>query len=398
MENFGSHINKIDKDVYDLTILGVHLYSSAYPNTKFVIDLIRCSECITCGEINKPLFSKRLGIRGDQGVFSKLCESIRFAVRVVYCHCYVILRGCIAHNLNVVYIPYPAVGVLAIYSFLPTALRPEKIVAEAFISIYDTAVIDRKLLTPIGVAARMLRWIERRAYSAASVVIVDTEENSRYYASLFDLPESKFTPVPLATDEHNYAYRSYTKDKSVCNVLFVGTFVPLQGVDIIAHAINSLKYREDIKFTVLGSGQSALQFANIIGQVIPDNLIWFQEWEDSVGVAALIDSADMCLGIFSEAHKTERVWPFKNYAYMACGRAIITGDTECARRLLADQPDPAFVTVPTGNADALAQKIELLADSPDMREKLSQNARKFYEHHLCNRLVEKKLIEEILLK
>ena len=383
---------------HNLTILGVYHYSSAYPNTKFVIDLFKQSENITCHEISKPLVSQRLRFHQRKGLLRRLLKTVGFLIRAIYCHGYVILCYWCHKKEGVVYIPYPAIGILTIFSFLPRFLLPEKIVADAFISIYDTAVIDRKLLSPSGLAAKLLRALEKRAYKVATITTVDTEENRSYYSRLFNLSESKFFAVPLATDEYNFKYSPYSAGDQGCHVLFVGTFVPLQGTDIIAQTINRLKNRRDIRFTILGSGQSAALFEELIDEEAPTNMNWIKEWQDSATVAKLIHSADICLGIFSGGQKTERVWPFKNYAYMACGRAIITGDTACARRMLATGTDAAFSTIPTGDAQALVSKIEELAHSPEIREQLARNARRYYENYLSNKIVGNKLINDIIFK
>ena len=81
---------------------------------------------------------------------------------------------------------------------------------------------------------------------------------------------------------------------------------------------------------------------------------------------------------------------------MACGRAVITGDTACARRMLAADELEAFHTVPMADSQALAEKIADLADTPALRERLSHNARVYYEKHLSNELANKMLIDDIL--
>lgn len=381
-----------------VVILGVYSDSDAYPNTKFVLDLIRNTEGLASREICKPLLPKQLHFHQYAaragGVFSK----IRMALRAVYCHLNVTLKYLVHGRGKIVYVPYPAVGVLAALSFLPRSLRPEHLVADAFLSIYDMAVVDRKLLNSSSLSAKFLKWIERRGYNTATVATVDTEENRGYYATLFDLPETKFAVVPLATDEKVFSYSPYAGDGDSCHVLFVGTFVPLQGTDTIAKAIVALDARRDIRFTVLGSGQTATAFREIVGSDIRHNLDWITDWRDSRAVAELVRSADICLGVFSSGPKAERVWPFKNYVYMSCGRPIITGDTACARRILAEEGGSAFATVRTDDPQALADKVVELADSTDTRRRLAADAHAYYQKYLANEIVSVRLIDEILIK
>lgn len=397
-ETTGDEGANTPRRVSRLTILGVHQDSDAYPNTRYVVDLLKQSEELEVTEIRKTLFRKRPDFSPSKSVVSKLFAVVGMAIRAAYCHSSIMIRKWFGRHGEIVYIPYPSVGVLALYSLLPSAWRPDKVVADAFISLYETAVIDRSLLHFRGLRARLLRALERRAYRTASKVIVDTEENRVYFARLFDLPESQFEALPLATNEIDFTCLPYAAQEGQCHVFFMGTFVPLQGLDVIAKAIVALRDRQDIRFTILGYGQTAEQFEAIIGQDMQQNLNWIKEWQDSDAIARLIGSADICLGIFAATPKADRVWPFKNYAYMACGRSLISADTACARRMLQASSDKPFATVPAGDAEALTEMIVAMAESPRTRAELARAAHDYYDKHLANRVVRRKLIHDILLK
>lgn len=379
-----------------LTILGVHLCADAYPNTKFVLDHLRQDRTVRLTEINRPVFRDRPLTYAKFGITTKFFKGLFAFVRAVYCHADVFVRYWLRETDDVVYSPYPAIGILTVFSFLPVRLRPKRLIADAFISIYDTVVSDRELLAPDTLMARILLAAERRAYRTATYIIVDTEDNRAYYARRFGLPVEKFAVVPLATDENVFESSTYTGRVDSCHVVFVGTFVPLQGTDVIAQTIRILRNREDIHFTIIGTGQAAESFAQIIGDDPPDNLTWIQGWQDSVTVAKYIESADICLGIFSAGPKAERVWPYKNYAYMTVGRAIITADTACARRMLSSAGSVPFATVRPGDPHALAEKIMQLADDPADRTRLARNARCYYDEKLANSMVISRLKNEIV--
>jgi glycosyltransferase involved in cell wall biosynthesis len=375
-----------------LTILGVHLYAPAYPNVKFVIDLVRRNESLCVLEINQPMFREHPIAWGKRGTAAQFLQKVLVLARALYSHANIFLRYWLGKKSNVVYVPYPALGVLTIFSLLPTSWRPKRLIADAFISIYDTAVVDRELIAEDALPARALKAIERRAYRTATQVTVDTNENRSHYADLFALPESKFAVAPLATDEKIFTSSSYTGQASSCHVVFVGTFVPLQGTDVIARAIVKLKDRDDIRFTIIGTGQAATEFSHIVGDKPPKNLTWIRDWQDSHAVARHVESADICLGIFSDGPKAQRVWPYKNYAYMTVGRALVTADTKCTRRMLATVVQEPFATIPPGDSTALAEKIIQLADEPTDRERLARNARRYYDEYLANEIVDAKLI------
>ncbi|MFQ5460171.1 MAG: glycosyltransferase, partial [Anaerolineae bacterium] len=71
----------------------------------------------------------------------------------------------------------------------------------------------------------------------------------------------------------------------------------------------------------------------------------------------------------------QRVVPFKVYAAMAAGRAVVTGDTAAARELLHRGE---VVTVPPGDPVALAAALARLAADPAARGALARRGRLAY--------------------
>jgi glycosyltransferase involved in cell wall biosynthesis len=200
--------------------------------------------------------------------------------------------------------------------------------------------------------------------------------------------------LPLSIDADSFQPAPYQPRGDSCTVLFIGTFVPLQGVDIIARAALVLESHRDVRFRLIGSGQTADAVGRIFANRRPANLEWITRWMDSESLAREIRDADICLGIFGAGAKTQRVWPLKNYAYMAVGRAIITGNTPQTRRMQQQADAAPFMTVPQGDPVALASAITELAGDPERRRQYAENARSYYEKHLSP----KTALEQIILQ
>ena len=170
----------------------------------------------------------------------------------------------------------------------------------------------------------------------------------------------------------------------------MGTLVPLHGIETILEAIRLVSKRSNIHFKLIGNGQDApIVEAWLRAYSLP--LTWEKEWQPSNRLAEEISQADICLGIFGAGNKTQRVCPFKMYAYASMGRAIINGETEWLKDTTGRLSYEPFASVPVGNAKALAAKIIQLADNPALRAKLAANSHKFYQAHLENRLALDKL-------
>ena len=361
----------------DLLVLGVHMRSEGYPNTLYRLEDLEASGLFRTIEINVPM----LTVVGKNR--HRLIDRLAWLWRILSAHLLVLSRYLTSTYPRLVYIPYPAVFVLFLLSLLPKSRRPRRIVADAFISIYDTVVFDRKLLHPATLFARILKFIERRAYAQADTVVVDTPQNASFLSQLFHLEQLKFLEIPLSSNEKHFRYVPYSPQHAVCRVLFVGTLIPLHGIAVIMAAAQLLAERADILIKVIGNGQEGSFIESYLasGSV---RVEWIKDWQTSEQLADEIAESDICLGIFGGGEKTQRVCPLKIYAYACMGRAIVTGDTRWeneATERLAYKP---FSTVPVNNAPALAEKISWLADNPILRAEMAEKARRFYTEHLSN--------------
>ncbi len=358
-----------------LTVIGVHSATDAYPNTKYTIAALR--ERFEVEEINVPML---VGVGGGDRLIRWPLSGI---FRALWVHACVLVRALPRLRSERVYVPYPGVLLMLAWSMLPVMLRPRHIVMDAFISWYDTIVNDRGYLAREGVLARMLRWVERRAFRAADVVVVDTAQNADYYAELLSLPPALFVSIPLATNEVDFSPAPLRRSDGVCRVLFVGTLIPLHGIEVIIEAARMLVHRRDIRFVLVGDGQERGKIASAVDQL--QNVDWQKEWKDADALAGMIREADICLGIFGTTAKAQRVCPYKIYAYACVGRPVITAQTRWLDSIAESFGDYPFECVPAGDPLALAAAISRLAVDESERKRLASTARSFYTDMLSNR-------------
>jgi len=363
-----------------LLVLGVHLDSEGYPNVRYRIRDLEKSRWCELTEINVPMWREGIQLKHSKtrlvsGLFRAIFAHLSVAIKYVTRE-----RGA-----ALVYIPYPSVFIGLALSLLPRVTRPNIVVLDAFISLYDTIVNDRKLLPPSSWVSVMLKRLEKLAFTFADIVIVDTPQNVSYFCKEFGLPKSKVVDIPLSTNEQDFRFQPYQTKDDVCRVLFVGTFIPLHGVDAIFKAVTLLRDCEHIQFRVVGTGQTSQTVGDKIEKDEP-NLEWVLEWQTSNNLASMIGEADICLGIFGAGEKAQRVCPLKIYNYAACGRPIITGETAWSRYATKDLAYKPFETAPVNDGVALANRIKQLANSREDRQRLAENSRRFYEEQLSNEI------------
>tara|TARA_R110002094_G_scaffold210511_1_gene180923 strand:- start:14 stop:583 length:570 start_codon:yes stop_codon:yes gene_type:complete len=177
-----------------ILVAGTYKKSEAYPNVLFRIQSLIQHPHIIVKEINCRFLAKKHKNNNNVRAFNN-------PFRLFLCHIIVFVRIILHCRAKRLYIPYPSIFLQYSISLLPKTLRPDFIILDAFISLYDAIVLDRELIRKESWSAKLIFSIERRAFNTADHVIVDTKNNADYYSSLFNLSLEKFVPIPLATDE-----------------------------------------------------------------------------------------------------------------------------------------------------------------------------------------------------
>jgi len=335
-------------------ILGVTRISDSYPNVKYKIDLLNHLNNLTTRNclysLNKiSTFSTRSG----------LIPRLVLAAKMFWGHCYVLL--CYMTKFEkVVYITYPGIFLCFFLSFIPKYFRPT-IFLDSFISLYDAIVLDRKLFSQTHVMARIIYFIEKRSFNAAYKVIVDTEENSQYYSQLFSIPMDRFSVIPLSIPK--LALNKKETGDHRLNCVFIGTFVPLQGIKIIIDAAKLLSNNPDIVFTIVGDGQDSRYIEDAKSNGTCPNIVWHKGHFPTEFIEKILGQADVCLGIFGTTEKTQRVLPYKLYYYFSAGLPVITGNSKYIKRISDAVGYTPVVSSEVGDPGSLAAEIEYLANN-----------------------------------
>lgn len=234
-------------------------------------------------------------------------------------------------------------------------LRGKKVTIDFFISLYDTMVFDRKKFKQGTVAAKILKKIDQITLGDADRIIADTKAHGEYFCREFGADKEKMEVLYLNADTSVYYPRKQSKpenykDKFV--VLYFGSILPLQGIQVILKALELLKDDKTLQFEVIGPIQDKFH-------KVESGNITYIPWLEQKKLAEHIAYADLCLaGHFdSSIMKAKRTIPGKAYIYRAMGKPMILGDNPATHELYSSQ-DEGIYFVPMGDGEALADKIK----------------------------------------
>lgn len=281
-----------------------------------------------------------------------------------------------------VYAPYPAAFLLWWASWLPRARRP-RIVADAYISLWDSAFRDRsrEAARGHGVAARLAKAFEGRALRAASVVLVDTDANRDFMIAEFNLEPARVRSIPLAIDVAPFQpglKLSLASSNVPMRVIFVGTLIPLHGIGVLADTARLAGPDAGMVFHFVGDGQESAVLEALVADRSRAPVEWERDWLSLPDIARRMEQADVCLGVFGGGGKASRVLPFKIYMALAAGKAIVT---QAPYSLPAGLPPLPVVTVPPDPAALLAALLRLQQDRA-VRLALESSAAAFHHRWL----------------
>lgn len=228
-------------------------------------------------------------------------------------------------------------------------LKKKPIVMDFFISMYDTLCFDRKKFSPKSLIGRFIKSIDKNTLKHADLTICDTKAHGKYFCEEFSYPQKRMRALYLEADTSIY-YPRETAPHEDFTVLYFGSILPLQGVDVILEAMKLLENEEGLRFIVVGPLGSSRRTA--------ENITDYYEWLSQEELAEKIASADLCLaGHFnSSIMKAKRTIPGKAYIYRAMEKPMILGDNPATHELYSES-DEGIWFCPMGDPEALAKLI-----------------------------------------
>lgn len=261
------------------------------------------------------------------------------------------------------------------------------IIFDAFISNYDTLVHDRKLVKRSSLKAKILWLSDKYSCKISDGIIVDTEEHRDYFVREFSLEKEKFSVIPIGADDEIFSPMNEKKESENFNIVFVGNFIPLQGVEYILQAAKILE-NEKIEFNFIGSGQTFNEMQKLSKKLKVKN-VNFLGFKPIREVPLFMARADICLGIFGTTDKAKRVIPNKVYEAIAMKKPLITGDTQAIRKFFKDRSNCVLCEV--GNSKAIADAILDLKQNPKLREEIALSGYKLFKNKFCNEAIGQRL-------
>lgn len=178
-------------------------------------------------------------------------------------------------------------------------------------------------------------------------------------------PPASWTELPLHVREGKL---------SPVRLAYVGALSGQDGVEGIADVLACLRDRTPsvtAVLTVIGDGDGRRALEAALDRYGMADLVSITGWVAPELVPSLLQEADICVDPAPSSALNDRSTMIKIAEYLALGKPVVAYDLLETRRTVRD----AALLVPHGDAGAFAEKIALLADDPELRQKLARGAR-----------------------
>ena len=248
---------------------------------------------------------------------------------------------------------------------------------DLFASLWLNEVVERRRVVPGSAAAWKLRQLDRFALRHSDLALVDTRAHGQLIAARLAGGLPRVAPMRrvFVGAEPCFTPQTHVRRTGSMEALFVGTFIPFHGIEVILHAADRLRDEQGLHFTLLGDGQTRRAMEQLAARLALPN-VRFEEPLPYARLPARIARADLCLGTFGATPTAQVVIPKKVFAALACARAVVTADGPGPREAL--DPSTAYLCPPDDPA-ALAATLRRALDDRSGRHAIAERGHALHQ-------------------
>ena len=270
------------------------------------------------------------------------------------------------------------------------------IIYDFYLSLYDVMCNDRKLYTPDSLLGKLTYWIEKKSLQDADYIIVDTQKLIDTLSQEYHINKNKFVRVPLTINEDNVKPQKVEPYKRNFTVLYVGSYIPLHGTQVIIEAANILqKQNANISILMIGKGPDLERCQELVENYSLSN-IEFKGFMSLEELNYYYNACDINLGLFNNGERANAVVLNKTNDSFRVGKPHLTLETDAMKESFMDNEDIFYVK--DIQPETLAKRIMELKNNPELLKKVGEKALISYRNKLSNAKARQILEDEIFSK
>lgn len=236
-----------------------------------------------------------------------------------------------------------------------------------------------------GVAYKLLLLLERMTFRVADIVTTTNETHKRIAIERGKYPAENVFIVRSGPDHHKLSPKpqnSLLKGNCQHMVSYLGVLNPQDGVDTfieVAECIIQQHNRNDIKFVVMGSGDSLEGLKQQVETAGISSYVEFTGWVELDTIREYLSTSDICLDTMPKTPYSDAATMNKILEYMSMARPVVAFDL-VETRVSAGE---AAIYADPDNVQDMAEKVLTLLADPEKRAQMGQYGRELIETELA---------------
>jgi glycosyltransferase involved in cell wall biosynthesis len=226
------------------------------------------------------------------------------------------------------------------------------------------------------VLIRLSLWLEAFLYRHNELLVVNSpgfiEHVRSRGAKLVTLIPNGVNPTMFNPASTGEGYRKLWDAEDAFIVLYAGAFGMSNDLTVVLDAAASLLNHPEIRFVFVGDGKEK---QNLLAYAAKKNLanVLFAPPVAKNEMGEVLAASNACIAILKPLEMYKTTYPNKVFDYMAAGRPTLCCIDGVIREVIEKSNGGIFV--PPGNANALAEAILRLAQSPAECQRMGADAR-----------------------
>lgn len=242
-------------------------------------------------------------------------------------------------------------------------------------SVYEKETYERKKWPPGSRSAERRKAWERGLFLKVDLVVLENQAYIEFVNREMDIPMNRLAAIYQGAFTDFFKPAPQPPLKPPYEIIFVGSFHPSMGTDVIVEAA---RQTTDLpcKWIFVGDGdlrkqteQRAKDLSNVA----------FEGWLDYQKLPSRLSKAHILLGIFGTTFKTDFVIPNKVFESMAMARPLITQWANSYKDNIGLSDVIGFV--PKGSAQALAETVRNWLARPEDLSRRGMETRALFDEH-----------------
>lgn len=283
------------------------------------------------------------------------------------------------------------------YVTVPLAklLSKKPVIFDALCSFYETEILSRDALKEYPFRITFVRFVDWIATKFADYVLVETEEQKKYFIKELKVKSEKLKVVYTGADDTVFKFIKEIEKYKKFTVLFRGRIMSEAGVPTIVKTAKLLE-KEDINFLIIGHGcnEAMEEFEATMKEESSKNITHIGKQLPFDELVSTMQKCHVSLGQFANHERLKRTVPHKAYESLSMKLPYITARMEGVQEILEEGKQ--CLMVHPENPEDLALKIMQLYKDEKLREKIAEEGFILYQEKFSPKEIVGPLCEIIL--